>query len=91
MLDALVCHGMMEVLLAIVEEHASSPTNSGAAESGLSLLLLADLAAGSESAKVMGVATKGHRRVKCVQCAPLRALLGLQRFRFPGPCCILPP
>ena len=57
MLDALVSEGMMEALLAIVEEHASSSSSSSstdarAAESGLSLVILADLASGSEKAKV---------------------------------------
>lgn len=50
-LDALVSEGVMEVLLAIVGACASS-AGAGAAESALSLLLLADLAAGSERAKV---------------------------------------
>lgn len=53
-LDSLVSEGVMEVLLAIVQENASSssPGSSRTAESGLALLLLADLAAGSEAAKV---------------------------------------
>lgn len=53
-LDALVSEGMMEALLEIVEERNASSTAAGAeaAELGLSLLLLADLAAGSERAKV---------------------------------------
>lgn len=43
----------MEVLLAIVQENAASVSpGSRTAESSLALLLLADLAAGSESAKV---------------------------------------
>lgn len=52
MLDALVSAGMMEMLLAVIEDNASSRADSRAAESGLALLLLADLAAGSERAKV---------------------------------------
>lgn len=53
-LDALVSAGMMEMLLAVMEDNASSSADSRAAESGLALLLLADLAAGSERAKVRG-------------------------------------
>lgn len=53
-LDALVSAGMMEMLLAVVEDNAASSAESRAAESGLALLLLADLAAGSEKAKVRG-------------------------------------
>ncbi|CAM9109555.1 unnamed protein product, partial [Hapterophycus canaliculatus] len=50
-LNALVSEGMMEVLLAIVQGYSSSPTDSSAAESGLALMFLADLASGSEKAK----------------------------------------
>lgn len=53
--DALVSEGVMEALLAVVGDSASSSTQSTqsrAAESGLALLCLADLAAGSERAKV---------------------------------------
>lgn len=50
--DALVSEGIMEALLAVVEDSASSSTKSRTAESGLALLCLADLAAGSERAKV---------------------------------------
>lgn len=51
-LDALVSEGMMEVLLSIIQGNASSSANSRTAESSLALLLLADLSAGSERAKV---------------------------------------
>ena len=51
-LDALVSEGMMEVLLSIIQGNASSSVNSRTAESGLALLFLADLSAGSERAKV---------------------------------------
>lgn len=51
-LDALVSAGLMEMLLAVIEDNASSSIDSRAAVSGLALLLLADLAAGSERAKV---------------------------------------
>lgn len=50
--DALVSEGVMEALLAVVEDGASSSTKSRTAESGLALLCLAELAAGSERAKV---------------------------------------
>lgn len=84
MLDALVSEGMMEALLAVVEEHASSSsspssssssTDAGAAGSGLSLLLLADLAAGSERAKVRDkrerAPTKQHRSTRDARaCVP---------------------
>lgn len=56
-LNALVSEGMMEVLLAIVEEYSSSSTESSTAESGLALMFLADLASGSETAKVRAVST----------------------------------
>lgn len=51
-LDALVSEGMMEVLLSIIQGNAFSSVNSRTAESGLALLFLADLSAGSERAKV---------------------------------------
>lgn len=52
--DALVSEGVMEVLLAIIGESSSSSTDSQTAVSGLAMLFLAELAAGSEGAKVGG-------------------------------------
>lgn len=53
--DTLVSEGLMEALLAIVEGDGMVPQRSSGeakAESGLALLCLADLAAGSEKGKV---------------------------------------
>lgn len=76
MLDALVSAGLMEMLLAVIEDNASSSTDSGAAESGLALLLLADLAAGSERAKVRGRHKRDNPRNGCAY----KVSLGVTRF-----------
>lgn len=56
MRDALVSEGLMEALLAVIQEIALLPSSSSKAsatsESGVAMLCLADFAAGSERAKV---------------------------------------
>lgn len=65
-LNALVSEGMMEVLLTVVEKYSSSCTDSSAAESGLVLMFLADLASGSEKAKVRKAGTRPARDGKSI-------------------------
>lgn len=55
--EALVSEGVMEALLAILEDNARLSAVSTTAVPGLALLCLADLSAGSERAKVRHTAT----------------------------------